>query len=130
MSSKRKPERNFMTFTIDVDNNITVLASTEKIEERQEGTKALSSPDELAALAASGRGQGWWRSGTACRVWNQSSGPPPDRWPPLGSGRPFRTCSPPLAHAGGRWRRRRRVGGTRRTATRDWQGGTIPRWPK
>jgi len=27
-----------MTFTIDVDNNITILASSQPIEEREEGT--------------------------------------------------------------------------------------------
>src|SRR6266566_7335314 len=40
-----------MTFTINVDNNITVLDSTEKIEERQEGTEIFSSSQELDALA-------------------------------------------------------------------------------
>jgi hypothetical protein len=41
-----------MTFTIDVDNNITVLASSLQTEERQEGTDAFSSSQELATLAA------------------------------------------------------------------------------
>ena len=40
-----------MTFTIDVDNNITVLDSAEKIAERQEGTETFSSSQELDALS-------------------------------------------------------------------------------
>jgi len=41
-----------MTFTIDVDNSITVLPSSQTIEERREGTETFSSPHQLAGLAA------------------------------------------------------------------------------
>src|ERR1700674_820734 len=116
-----------MTFTIDVDNNITVLDSPQEIEERREGTETFSSSQELAALAASGRGHGWWRFGTAFPAWNQSIGSPAGKWLPLGSGRPSITCNPPLAHSGGGWRRRRQGGTTRPLAARDRQGGTTPR---
>src|ERR1700687_4254976 len=40
-----------MTFAIDVDNNMTVLDSPQKIEERREGTETFSSSQELSALA-------------------------------------------------------------------------------
>ena len=53
-----------MTFTIDVDNNITVLDSTEKIEERQEGTETFSSSQELDALA------GKWPGSRLVEIWN------------------------------------------------------------
>ena|SRR5205085_4065079 len=53
-----------MTFTIDVDNNITVLDSTEKIEERQEGTEIFSSSQELDALA------GKWPGSRLVEIWN------------------------------------------------------------
>jgi hypothetical protein len=33
-----------MTFTIDVDNIITILASSQLIEEREEGTATFRSP--------------------------------------------------------------------------------------
>src|SRR6202790_2136063 len=71
MSSMKKPERNFMTFTIDIDNNITVLASTEKIEKRQEGTAAFSSPGKLAALAAQ------WPGSRLVEIWNSLPGVEP-----------------------------------------------------
>src|SRR5260370_32121405 len=60
-----------MTFTIDVDNNITVLASSEKIEERQEGTETFSSPHELAALAAK------WPGSRLVEIWNSLPGVEP-----------------------------------------------------
>jgi Protein of unknown function (DUF3489) len=60
-----------MTFTIDVDNNITVLASTEKVEERQEGTEAFSNPQELAALA------GKWPGPRLVEIWNSLPGVEP-----------------------------------------------------
>jgi hypothetical protein len=53
-----------MTFTIDVDNNITVLASPQQIEEREEGTETFSSPQELAALAAT------WPGSRLVEIWN------------------------------------------------------------
>ena len=57
-----------MTFTIDVDNNITVLDSTEKIEERQEGTETFSSSQELDALA------GKWPGSRLVEIWNSLPG--------------------------------------------------------
>src|SRR5260370_41529703 len=53
-----------MTFTIDVDNNITVLASSEKIGEREEGTETFSGPQELAALAIQ------WPGARLVEIWN------------------------------------------------------------
>src|SRR6267154_2242903 len=76
MSSMSKPEeRNFMTFTINVDNNITVLDSPQKIEERREGTETFSSSPELAAPAAQR-----WRTAAACGAEEgkcEEQGPPP-----------------------------------------------------
>jgi hypothetical protein len=67
----RKPEeRNFMTFTIDVDNNISVLDSSEKIEKR-EGTETFSSPHELSVLAAK------WPGARLVEVWNSLPGVEP-----------------------------------------------------
>jgi len=60
-----------MKFTIDVDNNITVLPSSEKIEERQEGTETFSSPQELAALAAQ------WPGARLVEIWNGLPGVEP-----------------------------------------------------
>ena len=60
-----------MTFTIDVDNNITVLDSTEKIEERQEGTETFSSSQELDALA------GKWPGSRLVEIWNSLPGVEP-----------------------------------------------------
>ena len=60
-----------MTFTIDVDNNITVLDSTEKIEERQEGTEIFSSSQELDALA------GKWPGSRLVEIWNSLPGVEP-----------------------------------------------------
>src|SRR2546423_1385003 len=60
-----------MTFTIDVDNNITVLDSTEKIEERQEGTEIFSSSQELDALA------GKWPGSGLVEIWNSLPGVEP-----------------------------------------------------
>ena len=57
-----------MTFTINVDNNITVLDSTEKIEERQEGTETFSSSQELDALA------GKWPGSRLVEIWNSLPG--------------------------------------------------------
>src|SRR2546423_11452074 len=59
-----------MTFTIDVDNNISVLASSEKIPE-QEGNKTFSSPRELAALAAK------WPGARLVEIWNSLPGVEP-----------------------------------------------------
>ncbi len=55
-----------MTFTIDVDNNITILDSAQ-IEERQEGTEAFSNPQELAALA------GKWPGSRLVEIWCNGS---------------------------------------------------------
>src|SRR6266853_2325217 len=72
MSSMSKPEeRNFMTFTINVDNNITVLDSPQKIEERREGTETFSSSPELAALAAQ------WPGPRLVEIWNSLPGVEP-----------------------------------------------------
>src|SRR6266849_10840330 len=72
MSSMSKPEeRNFMTFTINVDNNITVLDSPQKIEERREGTETFSSSQELAALAAQ------WPGPRLVEIWNSLPGVEP-----------------------------------------------------
>ena len=59
------------TFTIDVDNNITVLASSQQMEERQEGTETFSSPQELAALAAN------WPGSRLVEIWNSLAGVQP-----------------------------------------------------
>jgi Protein of unknown function (DUF3489) len=69
MSSMSKSEgRNFMTFTIDADNNITVLASSQQIEEREAGTETFSSPHELAALAVQ------WPGSRLVEIWNSLPG--------------------------------------------------------
>src|SRR5712675_3699197 len=60
-----------MTFTIDVDNNITVLASSQQIEERQKGTETFSSPHQLAALAAQ------WPGSRLVEIWNGLPGVEP-----------------------------------------------------
>ncbi len=59
------------TFTIDTDNNITVLASSQQIEEREEGTETFSSPHELAALAAR------WPGARLVEIWNSLPGVEP-----------------------------------------------------
>ena len=59
-----------MTFTVDVENNISVLASSEKIPE-QEGTEAFSSPHELGALAAK------WPGARLVEIWNSLPGVEP-----------------------------------------------------
>ena len=56
--------KELMTFTIDIENNITVLASSQHIEERQEGTETFSTPHELAALAAK------WPGSRLIEIWN------------------------------------------------------------
>ena len=60
-----------MTFTIDVDNNITVLASSQQIEERKEGTETFSGPQELAALAIK------WPGSRLVEIWNSLPGVEP-----------------------------------------------------
>ena len=60
-----------MIYTIDVDNNITVLDSPQKIEERQEGTETFSSSQELAALA------GKWPGSRLADIWNSLPGVEP-----------------------------------------------------
>ncbi len=59
-----------MTFTIDVENNISVLASSEKIPE-QEGTEAFSSAHELGALTAK------WPGARLVEIWNSLPGVEP-----------------------------------------------------
>src|SRR3981081_2160097 len=67
-----EPEaRSFMTFAIDVDNNITVLASSEKIDDRKEGTETFSSPNELAACT------GKWPGSRRLEIWNSLPGMEP-----------------------------------------------------
>src|SRR5258707_1645327 len=53
-----------MTFTIDVDNNITVLAFSQQIEERKDGIATFSTPHDLAALAAK------WPGSRLVEIWN------------------------------------------------------------
>ena len=60
-----------MTFTIDLENNITVLASSQHIEEHQEGTETFSTPHELAALAAK------WPGSRLVEIWNGLPGVEP-----------------------------------------------------
>jgi len=60
-----------MTFTIDVDNNITASASSQQIEERQEGTETFSSPQELASRAAR------WPGSRLVEIWNGLPGVEP-----------------------------------------------------
>ena len=57
-----------MTFTIDADNNITVLASSQQTEEREKGTETFSNPQELAALAAK------WPGARLVEIWNSLPG--------------------------------------------------------
>jgi hypothetical protein len=64
-------ERKTMTFTIDVDNNIAALDSSEKIEERQDGTETFSSPQELGAAAAK------WPGSRLVEIWNSLPGVEP-----------------------------------------------------
>src|SRR6266851_4460021 len=59
------------TFTIDVDNNIAVLASSQQIEERKEGTETFSGPQELAALAIK------WPGSRLVEIWNSLPGVEP-----------------------------------------------------
>src|SRR5260370_39368646 len=108
MSSMSKPEeRNFMTFTINVENNITVLDSPQKIEERREGTETFSSSQELAALAAQ------WPGPRLVEIWNSlPSVEPVERFTSrqVAAARIWKAIqnlSPTLAHSGGVWRRRR-----------------------
>jgi hypothetical protein len=61
-------ERNFMTFKIDVDNNITVLASSQETGKPEEGTETFSSPKELNVLAAK------WPGSRLVEIWNSLPG--------------------------------------------------------
>src|SRR5260370_7719174 len=70
MRETRRKEH-MSTFTIDVDNNITVLASSQQIEEREEGTETFSNPQELAALAAK------WPGTRLVEIWNGLPGVEP-----------------------------------------------------
>ena len=60
-----------MTFTIDVDNNITILASSQQTEEREEGSETFSSPYELTTLAAK------WSGSRLVEIWNSLPGVEP-----------------------------------------------------
>jgi hypothetical protein len=60
-----------MAFTIDVDNNITILASSQQTEEREEGSETFSSPHELTALAAK------WSGSRLVEIWNSLPGVEP-----------------------------------------------------
>ena len=60
-----------MTFTIDAENNITVLASTPQVEERPEGTETFRDPQELAALATK------WPGARLVQIWNGLPGVQP-----------------------------------------------------
>src|SRR6202158_4787917 len=60
-----------MTFAIDVDNNITVLDSPQKSEERRKETETFSSSQELAALA------GKWPGSRLVEIWNGLPGVEP-----------------------------------------------------
>ena len=60
-----------MTFTIDVDNNITVLASSQLTEQHAEGTETFNNPQELAALAAK------WPGSRLVEIWNGLPGVEP-----------------------------------------------------
>jgi hypothetical protein len=53
-----------MTFTIDAENNITVLPSTPQAGERQEGIETFSGPEELAAVATK------WPGTRLVQIWN------------------------------------------------------------
>jgi hypothetical protein len=52
------------TFTIDSQNEITALLSSQQNAETEEGTEAFSSPQELAALAAT------WPGSRLIEIWN------------------------------------------------------------
>jgi hypothetical protein len=52
------------TFTIDSTNDITVLDSSQKIEENRDGIEAFTSSQELAALAAK------WPAARLVEIWN------------------------------------------------------------
>ena len=60
-----------MTFTIDIDNNITVWASSQQTQEREEGTETFSRPQELATLAAQ------WPGSRLVEIWNGLPGVEP-----------------------------------------------------
>ena len=59
------------TFTIDPENNITVLASSKDIEGKGEGTETFSSVEELAALASK------WPGARLVDIWNSLPGVEP-----------------------------------------------------
>jgi hypothetical protein len=68
----KSQERKRMTaFTIDDNNDITVLASSEGIEESREGTETFSSPQELATLATK------WPGARLVEIWNSLPGVEP-----------------------------------------------------
>src|SRR5579859_3488840 len=60
-----------MTFTIDVDDNITILASSQPSEKHEEGTETFSSQHELYALAAK------WPGTRLVEIWNSLPGVEP-----------------------------------------------------
>jgi Protein of unknown function (DUF3489) len=60
-----------MTFTIDADNKITVLTSSQQTEEREGRTETFNSPHELAALAIK------WPGSRLVEIWNGLPGVEP-----------------------------------------------------
>ena len=60
-----------MTFTIDTENNITVLDSSHPVAQGGEGTEAFTSPEELAGLA------GKWPGARLVEIWNSLPGVEP-----------------------------------------------------
>jgi hypothetical protein len=60
-----------VTFTIDKNNDITVLDSSQQTEESGEGIEAFNSSQELAALAAK------WPGARLVEIWNSLPGVEP-----------------------------------------------------
>ena len=58
-------------FTIDADNNITVLASSQQVAGREEGIATFRNAQELAALAAK------WPGARLVEIWNSLPGVEP-----------------------------------------------------
>src|SRR3954463_11614875 len=67
-SVKTQRKEPMTTFTIDISNDITVLDSSQKIEESRNGIEAFTSSQELAALAAK------WPAARLVEIWNTLPG--------------------------------------------------------
>src|SRR4051794_20181097 len=67
-SVKTQRKEPMTTFTIDSSNDITVLDSSQKIEENRDGIEAFTSSQELAALAAK------WPAARLVEIWNTLPG--------------------------------------------------------